>query len=980
MSENLTARQSCEKSRSAYWDNIKGVLMLLTVFAHFLWQIRAFPVLDTIRTAIYFFHMPAFVFASGYFGKSERSQSFGAIVKLAFLYFIFNSIVGFSFGFESLLIPLYSFWYLIAMIVWRLTAKYIARFKEIELILLAAALFAGFFSSIDNHFAIARIICFYPFYMAGYKLSYEKSEKLETEKISRRLPKGLLCLAGAAIIAAALLCFTDVTDNELLMYGYATPTDALTRIAMFAAAALMICFLRFVSVNKQLPLITKFGRNSLWIFLFHRPITLAAAPLLSKINSAGLIALVSAAGTLAICLVFGSDFAAKILNQFANAGAAVFTGQKTRGAFSTAAKAAAVGVVLGFAAMLLSDVYSSVFTREDDFYAEPDSSQSPQTTAHAVLSSEQKTSFDNAFRLTFAGDLILLEDQVKRGYNGDGYDFSDVFGYAEKYISSADFAVGVFEGPAAGAEVGFSSSNYGDGKTLALNFPDEFAKAVKDAGFDLVTTANNHVLDKGEAAAAKTLDTLDKIGLDHTGSYRNAEEKSKNRVKIVEADGIRLAVLSYTYGSNNFTAEELANGELSYLTSVISGTEGALFEQLKRSVVEDFKAARAENPDLIVVLPHMGTQFSNAPDPEQEKWFGIFKELGADIILGDHSHAVQPAFIENYGGKNVFTAYCPGNFANIYRKDQGDASMLIDVYINRSTKKIIGGSVVPLYTMSPVDGNFTAIPTFDIENSPELRTSISTDDFDRANAANRLVTKVVFGEEMDITAVPERYYFNENGYLREKTGGLELTPAMKQKTLYKALQNAKTACFIGDSLTEGTKNGGCPWYEPIEELFPETEFKNFSKGGCTASYLIEQADNIPAAELYVIAVGTNDVRYRDESVCAMTAEEFSARLGELKEKLRGKSPNAEFVFIAPWYSTDGDSASALGFSEKTALNEEYSAALEKFCRENKCGFINANEFIKDALSKAPESEYLLDSIHPNAKAGVLLYSKAVLNG
>ncbi len=978
MSENLTVRQGLpnEKSRSAYWDNIKGFLMLLTVFAHFLWQVTAFPALDTIKTAIYFFHMPAFVFASGYFGKSERSQSFGAIVKLAFLYFIFNSIAGFSFGFESLLIPLYSFWYLIAMIVWRITAKYLARFKEIELILLAAALFAGFFSSIDNTLAISRIICFYPFYMAGYKLSAEKSGKLEAEKYSRRLPKGLLCLGGAAVTSAALLCFADVTDDGLLMYGYSSPTDALTRIAMFAAAALMIRFLRFTSVDKQLPLITKFGRNSLWIFLFHRPITLFAARFMSRINSAWLTALVSAAGTLVICLVFGSDFAAKILNRFADAGTAVFTGQKTRGAFSAAAKAAAAGVVLGFAAMLLSDVYSSVFTREESSYSEPEA----QPAAHEILTSGQKASFDNAFRLTFAGDLILLEDQVKRGYKDGGYDFSDVFQYAEKYISSADFAVGVFEGPAAGEEFGFSSSNYDDKKTLALNFPDEFAEAVKDAGFDLVTTANNHVLDKGQAAAAKTLDTLDKIGLDHTGSYRNAEEKSKNRVKIVEADGIRLAVLSYTYGSNNYTAEALANGELSYLTSVISGTEGELFEQLKRSVEEDFKAARAENPDLIVVLPHIGTQFLNSPDPEQEKWFGIFKELGADIILGDHSHAVQPAFIENYGGKNVFTAYCPGNFANIYRKNQGDASMLVDVYIDRSTKKIIGGSVVPLYTMSPADGNFTAIPTFDIENDSALKASISTDDYDRANAANRLVTRVVFGEEMDISAVPERYYFNENGYLREKTGGLELTPAMKEKTLYKALQNAKTACFVGDSLTEGTKNGGCPWYEPIEELFPETEFKNFSKGGCTASYLIEQAENIPAAELYVIAVGTNDVRYRDESVCAMTAEEFSARMGELKEKLRGKAPNAEFVFIAPWYSTDGDINSALGFSEKTALNEEYSAALEKFCRENKCGFINANEFIKDALSKAPESEYLLDSIHPNAKAGVLLYSKAVLNG
>ena len=85
----------------------------------------------------------------------------------------------------------------------------------------------------------------------------------------------------------------------------------------------------------------------------------------------------------------------------------------------------------------------------------------------------------NAFRITFSGDLILLEDQVKRAYNGKGYDFSDVFEYAEPYISSADLAIGVFEGPMAGEDAGYSSSNFDDGKELYLNFPDSFADAVK---------------------------------------------------------------------------------------------------------------------------------------------------------------------------------------------------------------------------------------------------------------------------------------------------------------------------------------------------------------------------------------------------------------------------------------------------------------------------------------------------------------------
>ena len=594
------------------------------------------------------------------------------------------------------------------------------------------------------------------------------------------------------------------------------------------------------------------------------------------------------------------------------------------------------------------------------------------------MTAEQKSAFDNAFRITFAGDLILLEDQVKRAYNGTGYDFTDVFEYAAPYISAADYAIGVFEGPMAGEEVGYTSSNYDDGKELYLNFPDSFAEAVKNAGFDLVTTANNHVLDKGEDGALRTLDVLDKLGLDHTGSYKSTEAKQKEHIKSVERDGIKMVFLSYTYGSNYTDNSVLIDGELSYITSVISGTEGEQFERSKRGVEQDFEDAKALSPDLIIVLPHIGTQFSNSPDSEQEVWFNIFKENGADIILGDHPHVVEPAAIEKYNGKNVFAAYCPGNFANIYRAHQGDTSMLVDVYIDRSTKQVIGGSVVPLYTHARADGNFRAVPIYDIMNDAELRSQLTTDDIERAARSNDIITNVVFGHEMDITSVTERYYFNEEGFIRSKAAGLELTDEMRSGLLYSSIAAADSVCFIGDSVTEGTKNGGCPWYEPIEAYFPDKKILNYSKGGCTVSYMTERADEIPAADLYVIALGTNDVRYRDKSTCAMTAEDYVSGINELKTGLSAASPSAGFVFIAPWYSTDGDRYCPMSFSEKTALNDEYCIALEEYCKNNSIGFINANGYIKNALLTAPDRRYLLDHIHPNPSEGVRLYSEAAL--
>lgn len=971
------------KTRSAYWDNIKGFLMLLTVFAHILYQLQdTSTVINSICDYIYMFHMPAFVFVCGYFGKSEHSHSFEAIIKLIFLYFIFNSIMGFIYGIDPLLTPKYSYWFLIALAVWRLTAHRIAQFKEIQLILFAVAVFAGFFDSIDNTFAAARIIGFYPFYMAGYLLTNEKSQAKENAPYRKKLFIGTGIALAAVGIAFAAYKFFEFSDTAMQMLPYGETVDAFGRIVLYIIAALAILALRNVSPSRNIPFLTMIGRNSLWVFLFHRPFTLIISDLVRDKRTAAVI-LIAIAASLLICAVFGCDIFCKYANKFAESGTALFTGGKNSGF----AKAAVLVVALGFVFSIVAESYSGISVSDlgklikgEEIIADVDTNENTENDIlYPIMTAQQSDEFNNAFRITFAGDLILLEDQVKRAYNGEDYVFDDVFEYAEKFISSADLAIGVFEGPMAGEEAGYSSSNYNDSKTLYLNFPDSFASAVKNAGFDLVTTASNHLLDRDVMGAVRTLDVLDEIGLEHIGSYRNAEEKQNSRIKLIEQDGLKIAVLAYTYGSNNYEVGDLSDGGLSYITSVISGTSGELFEKLKKNVEKDFADAKALAPDLIIVLPHIGTQFSNSSDDEQNVWFDIFKQNGADIILGDHPHAVEPAVLEEYNGRRVFTAYCPGNFANIYREKQGDTSMLVDVYIDRSDKKIIGGSVVPLYTQSPADGNYRALPIYDIMNDPSLRKQLSTDDIERAGTANATVTRVVFGHEMDITSVTERYYFNENGFIRSKAGGLEMNDEMRSGKLWNAMQNVGSVCFIGDSVTEGTKNGGCPWYEPIEEHIPDKTVYNYSKGGCTISYMIENIDSIPSAELYVIALGTNDVRYRDESVCAMTAEDFAVRAGELKSLLIKKSPDASFVFIAPWYSTDGDPFCKLSFSAKTALNEEYSDALENACRENGDVFINANGYIRQMLTEKPDSYYLLDHIHPNCGKGAVMYSEAVLS-
>ncbi len=604
------------------------------------------------------------------------------------------------------------------------------------------------------------------------------------------------------------------------------------------------------------------------------------------------------------------------------------------------------------------------------------------STLFRVMDSVSQSNYENAFRILFCGDLILLEDQVKRAYKDGKYNFENIFEYTRKYISDADFSIGVFEGSCGGTAKLYSQSNCDDGKYLYLNFPDEFVDAVKNAGFNLVTNANNHILDMGVEGAKRTIKILDEKNLDHIGSYLDEESKNNQRVKIVKRDGIKFAILSYTYGSNYHTTEQLMSEEFSYLTSIIPDPNHANFNIAKEYVRKDFELAKSYNPDFIIVLPHWGTQFEDNPNNFQRVWRDIFLDYGADIILGDHTHSVQPVKIQDYKGRRTFNLYSPGNYANVFQKYDGDASAMVEVYIDRKTKKILGGAIIPMWTQSPLAGNYRALPIYDIVTNEKLAREISTYEMKHVNDVLKHVTKIMLGSEIDKNLIQPRYYFDENGFQRKKSESIQIDENIMNGKFFQCLKAANDVCFIGDSLTHGTSNGGVSWYEPLESLI-KGQVINISVGGATTKMLIHP-NNLKfisqvKADLFVIAIGTNDVRYRNENICAMTEEEYIRSLQILRTSISMNQPNAKFVFIAPWTSTDGDKNSALPYQLKMTMNEKYTQALKFFCNINRDTFINANPYIKKVLNNYPHSEYLVDFIHPNATKGVQMYSKAVLN-
>lgn len=579
-----------------------------------------------------------------------------------------------------------------------------------------------------------------------------------------------------------------------------------------------------------------------------------------------------------------------------------------------------------------------------------------------------KNKENSPITISYVGDLILLMDQVKYSYDEklEKYDFDYMFDYASKYFSSVDYSIGVFEGPVSNEKKGYSSSNYADGNPLYLGFPREFADAVKSSGIDLVTTANNHLLDKGKNGAYDTIDYLNKIGIDQVGSYKNSFDKTQ--VKVINVKGVKIAVLAYTMGSNYYKSDYFMEEEPN-LTSIIVAKNNKYFEKVKKNVERDFERAKATGADLIMVMPHMGTQFIHTTDKFQDTWNELFISYGADIILGDHSHATQPVVMQD----GTLIVNCPGNFANSYVKDDGDATAIVEFYIDRETKDVMGASVIPMYTREISNGKFQAVPIYDIYANDKLRDSFDDAQLKRVEEVQKIVTKSMIGEEVDVSLVQKRYFIDS-----EINSVVNVEDALASSKLKTVLDDASSVSFIGDSITNGTKNNNHGWFEPMMDLYSDVKISNISHGAYTTKEIIRDfSDEIETSnsDVYFIAIGTNDIRYRDEKICSMDVDEY---IENIEKIISFVNDDAEIVLIAPWMSLVNDVYSELNYVDKIDMFEKYSVSLEQYSKENGYLYVDPNKYLLKFFENNNAFLYMVDFIHPNDEEGISLYSYSVL--
>ena len=320
-------------------------------------------------------------------------------------------------------------------------------------------------------------------------------------------------------------------------------------------------------------------------------------------------------------------------------------------------------------------------------------------------------------KVSFLGDIMCEGPFLRAARVKGGYDFDRAFSETERFFSGSDYIIGNLETVFAGKELKYTHDLY------SFNTPDPFAGALKRCGIDLVSTANNHCLDRGMAGVRRTLDVLDANGIRHTGTYRSKAEAEVPCV--IDVKGIRIGLLAYTYGTNPNINRVLLQGDERYCVDLLQPQEyrpdTSLAARLKGSVSVDTKTkikkllgrpyknhiidtlpnslderirhkadAVREQSDYSICLLHCGGQFNAEPGDYSRYMMGFFAEAGMDSIIGNHPHNVQEAERMPRG----IATYCLGNVSlspsSIYvpMENHPDYSVMLHLYFGVETKKV----------------------------------------------------------------------------------------------------------------------------------------------------------------------------------------------------------------------------------------------------------------------------------------------------
>lgn len=297
---------------------------------------------------------------------------------------------------------------------------------------------------------------------------------------------------------------------------------------------------------------------------------------------------------------------------------------------------------------------------------------------------EEKVPEDTVINIVGIGDTLCHSQNFKDAYNAETgtYDFSPMFKKIKKYFENATVAVGNLETTLAGEDRGYSGYP-------TFNSPDKLALDLKEMGIDILTTANNHCIDKGYTGLERTLNVLDEYGIAHTGTSRSEEEQ--NTILMKDLNGIKTAFLCFTYGTNGIP--------------IPSGKEYSVNLIDKDFIKQQLDKAKEEGAELICVSMHWGAEYRLKPTSEQEDLAEFLIKNGADVILGNHAHVPEPmemktVTLDDGTTREGFVIYSMGNFFSAQTDNYTRDTLILNVEVRKDGKT--GQITIDKATYTPV--------------------------------------------------------------------------------------------------------------------------------------------------------------------------------------------------------------------------------------------------------------------------------------
>jgi len=355
----------------------------------------------------------------------------------------------------------------------------------------------------------------------------------------------------------------------------------------------------------------------------------------------------------------------------------------------------------------------------------------------ALTGNIQSQSCDTSeVRIIFVGDVLGHMPVLKASYDSghDIYNFDACYQYLKPFISHADIAIANLEVPLAGKPY----SGYPQ-----FSSPDDLAAGVKNAGFNILITANNHCLDKGKKGLTGTLNALDSIKIVHTGSFRNQAERDSVYPLIIEKNKFRIALLNYTYGTNGFIPDEPV--KINYIDT----------SQIKADIL----TAKKKNADIIIATMHWGTEYERSANEDQKKMAAFLVKQGCYLVVGSHPHVIQP--IEIFypdtldSTRIVPVVYSVGNFISNQRDRYRDGGLAFEISFERTNKIIVKDfNYLPIWVLKGVlhnKYNYYLIPVPYYHENPEIF-PISSEDRTKLEQFNDDTRKL-------LNNIPENFFY-----------------------------------------------------------------------------------------------------------------------------------------------------------------------------------------------------------------------------